>query len=61
MAASEREFGVLVGDGIGPEIVPAASATATAARAESIEISWQELPFGLSAITSHGNRYPPRR
>ena len=59
MGDRDREFGVLVGDGIGPEIVPAAVTIAeAAARAESIEISWQHLPFGLSAITSHGDPVP---
>nr|WP_064569800.1 isocitrate/isopropylmalate family dehydrogenase [Gordonia sp. LAM0048] len=59
MGVGERTFGVLTGDGIGPEIVPAAVSVAdAAAAAESIEIDWQELPFGLSAIASHGDPVP---
>ncbi|MEO9330036.1 isocitrate/isopropylmalate dehydrogenase family protein [Gordonia aurantiaca] len=56
---SGQRIGVLTGDGIGPEIIPAAIAVAdTAARAEGIEIDWQELPFGSSAIDSHGVPVP---
>ncbi|MFE0751781.1 isocitrate/isopropylmalate dehydrogenase family protein [Gordonia sp. NPDC058843] len=59
MGGTERRFGVLTGDGIGPEIVPVTLSIAdAAARAESIEIDWQELPFGSSAIASHGEPVP---
>lgn len=57
--ASPRTIGVLHGDGIGPEIVPAAIAVAdAAARAEGVEIEWRELPFGATAIATHGNPVP---
>ncbi|GAA3690636.1 isocitrate/isopropylmalate dehydrogenase family protein [Gordonia hankookensis] len=52
-------IGVLTGDGIGPEIVPAAIAVAqAAAHAEGIGVEWVELPFGRTAIDSHDNPVP---
>ena len=49
-------LGVLLGDGIGPEIVPASvrvvDAALAAAGAEPV--AWQELPLGASAIDTHG-------
>ncbi|GAA0506462.1 3-isopropylmalate dehydrogenase [Paractinoplanes deccanensis] len=50
-------LGVLLGDGIGPEIVPAAVAVVDAALPDAVE--WVELPMGLSAIGSHGAAVPP--
>jgi 3-isopropylmalate dehydrogenase len=54
-------LGVLLGDGIGPEIVPAAvrvvDAALAAAGAEPVE--WQELPLGAAAIEEHGSAIPP--
>lgn len=54
-------LGVLLGDGIGPEIVRAAvevlDAAVTAASGSSIE--WRELPLGRSVIDSHGAAVPP--
>jgi 3-isopropylmalate dehydrogenase len=53
-------LGVLLGDGIGPEIVPAAvrlvDAALAAAGAEPVD--WQDLPLGASAIDSHGSALP---
>ncbi|MGC5259354.1 isocitrate/isopropylmalate dehydrogenase family protein [Gordonia sp. DT218] len=52
-------IGVLTGDGIGPEIVPAAIAVADAAAgAEGIGVEWVDLPFGRTAIDSHDNPVP---
>ncbi|MFB9662785.1 isocitrate/isopropylmalate dehydrogenase family protein [Glycomyces mayteni] len=53
-------LGVLHGDGIGPEIVPAAVAAAdAAARAAGLApIEWRELPLGLAAIGTHGSAVP---
>lgn len=52
-------IGVLPGDGIGPEIVPATMIVVdAAAQAEGVEIDWVELPFGHSAIDSHGDPVP---
>ncbi|MBM7808391.1 3-isopropylmalate dehydrogenase [Geodermatophilus bullaregiensis] len=53
-------LGVMLGDGIGPEIVPASvrvvDAALAAADAERVE--WQELPVGASAIDEHGSAVP---
>jgi 3-isopropylmalate dehydrogenase len=54
-------LGVMLGDGIGPEIVPASvrvvDAALAAAGAEPVD--WQELPLGASAIEEHGSATPP--
>ena len=51
-------LGVLLGDGIGPEIVPASvrvvDAALAAAGAEPV--AWHELPLGAAAIEAHGTR-----
>ena len=53
-------LGVMLGDGIGPEIVPASvrvvDAALAAAGAEPVD--WQELPLGASAIEEHGSAIP---
>ena len=53
-------LGVMLGDGIGPEIVPASvrvvDAALAAAGGEPIE--WQELPLGATAIETHGSAIP---
>lgn len=53
-------LGVLHGDGIGPEIVPAAVAILDAAVAAAgvPAIEWSELPLGRSAIDTHGTPVP---
>lgn len=62
--SSGREYrlGVLLGDGIGPEIIPVAvaamNAAVTAAGVDPIE--WRMLPFGHSAITSFGSAVPQK-
>jgi len=61
MTDSRRyRLGVLPGDGIGPEIVPAAVATVDAAveRAGVAPVEWRELPLGLSAIDELGSPVP---
>ena len=54
-------LGVMLGDGIGPEIVPASvrvvDAALAAAGAEPA--AWDELPLGASAIEEHGSAIPP--
>jgi 3-isopropylmalate dehydrogenase len=54
-------LGVLLGDGIGPEIVPASvrvvDAALAAAGAEPAD--WHELPLGAAAIAEHGSAIPP--
>ena len=53
-------LGVLEGDGIGPEIVPAALAAADAAlRRANTAVEWVPLPVGLAAIAAHGAALPP--
>ncbi|CCG04234.1 isocitrate/isopropylmalate dehydrogenase family protein [Blastococcus saxobsidens] len=53
-------LGVLPGDGIGPEIVPAAvrAVDAALAAAGTPPVQWQELPLGAAAIETHGSALP---
>ncbi|SDX92117.1 3-isopropylmalate dehydrogenase [Modestobacter sp. DSM 44400] len=53
-------LGVLIGDGIGPEIVPAAVAVADAAvaAAGAAPLEWHPLPIGASAIDENGTPTP---
>ena len=53
-------LGVLLGDGIGPEIVPAAVAAVDAALAAvgADPVAWVELPMGAEAIRTHGDPLP---
>lgn len=55
-------LGVLHGDGIGPEIVPAAVRTVDAACAAAgiSGIRWITLPLGAGAIEEHGDAVPAR-
>jgi 3-isopropylmalate dehydrogenase len=57
---SGPRLGVLHGDGIGPEVVPAAvravDAALAAAGADAVE--WSELPVGAAAIGTHGSAVP---
>jgi 3-isopropylmalate dehydrogenase len=54
-------LGILLGDGIGPEIVPAAVEVmdAAVAAAGAKPIDWVPLPLGAAAIETHGNALPP--
>src|SRR3712207_8958643 len=53
-------LGVLEGDGIGPEIVPAATAVVDAALAGRVSaVDWVPLPIGWTAIREHGQHTPP--
>ncbi|MDB5597473.1 MAG: leuB [Hyphomicrobiales bacterium] len=52
-------IGVLNGDDIGHEIVPAAVRVAQAAAAlHGVSIDWRPLPIGRSALDSHGSTMP---
>ncbi len=52
-------IGLLVGDGIGREIVPASVVVIEAAmRAAGARVEWERLPFGRSAIDDHGTAVP---
>jgi len=53
-------LGVLLGDGIGPEIVPASVRVVDAALAAAgaDPVDWQELPLGAASIEEHGSAIP---
>ena len=54
------QIGILEGDDIGHEIVPAAVTVAkAAAAAEGLEIAWQDVPIGRRALDTHGHTMPP--
>jgi 3-isopropylmalate dehydrogenase len=57
--ARPLRIGILDGDDIGHEIVPAAvEISRAAARLHGVEIDWQPLPIGRSAFDSHGHTLP---
>ena len=60
MTSKTYDLGVLHGDGIGPEIVPASVQVldAALAAAGAGPITWHELPLGADAIASHGTAVP---
>jgi 3-isopropylmalate dehydrogenase len=53
-------LGCLLGDGIGPEIVPAARRVADAALAAAgaPPVEWVDLPMGATALAEHGAAVP---
>jgi 3-isopropylmalate dehydrogenase len=52
-------LGVLTGDGIGPEIIPAAVAAVDAAAvAEGASVRWLAVPMGHEAIAACGRALP---
>jgi 3-isopropylmalate dehydrogenase len=52
-------IGILDGDDIGLEIVPAAVEVARAAAAcTGLEIDWRPMPIGRTALDSHGSTFP---
>jgi 3-isopropylmalate dehydrogenase len=59
-AVPDYRLGVMLGDGIGPEIVPASVRVVDAALAAAgaPAVDWQELPLGASAIEQHGSAIP---
>jgi 3-isopropylmalate dehydrogenase len=61
MSTRAYRLGVMLGDGIGPEIVPASVRVVDAALAAAgaSPVDWQELPLGASAIETHGSAIPP--
>jgi 3-isopropylmalate dehydrogenase len=53
------KIGLMHGDGIGPEVVPAAVSLVDAACAHTgAALEWLPLPFGAEAIRSHGDPVP---
>ena len=56
---AQLTIGILDGDDIGPEIVPASVRVAKAAAARTgLEIDWRPMPIGRSALDSHGTTMP---
>ena len=53
-------LGVLHGDGIGPEIVPASVRVLDAALVGGPTIEWVEFPLGFKAIAEYGIAVPPQ-
>jgi 3-isopropylmalate dehydrogenase len=52
-------LGILDGDDIGHEIVPASVRVAKAAAARTgLDIDWRPMPVGLTALDSHGSTLP---
>lgn len=52
-------IGILNGDDIGHEIVPAAvDVTRAAAARTGLEIDWRPLPIGRTALDTHGSTFP---
>jgi 3-isopropylmalate dehydrogenase len=59
MSAPHLVLGVLNGDDIGHEIVPAAVAVATAAaERHGLSIEWRPMPIGRRALDTHGSTLP---
>jgi 3-isopropylmalate dehydrogenase len=60
MSTRVYRLGVLLGDGIGPEIVPASVRVvdAAVAAAGAAPVDWHELPLGAAAIGEHGSAIP---
>ena len=53
-------IGILNGDDIGHEIVPASVAIArAAAELHGVQIDWRSLPIGARALETHGHTLPP--
>ena len=56
---SHLVIGILNGDDIGHEIVPAAvDVTRAAAAMTGLQIDWRPMPIGRSALDSHGSTFP---
>ena len=59
-SATPLRIGILDGDDIGREIVPAAvDVSRAAAKLHDVAIDWQPLPIGATALASHGHTLPP--
>ncbi|AMO22897.1 isocitrate/isopropylmalate dehydrogenase family protein [Ramlibacter solisilvae] len=60
MSGHPLRIGILHGDDIGHEIVPASVEVAKAAAGlYGVAIDWQPLPIGAAALQSHGHTLPP--
>src|SRR3954469_9927522 len=59
MNSASLKIGILEGDDIGHEIVPASVAIAKAAAAKhGLSIDWHPLPIGAAALKTHGSTLP---
>jgi 3-isopropylmalate dehydrogenase len=59
VSSKTLKIGILEGDDIGHEVVPAAVEVAkAAARQHNLSIDWLPMPIGQSALTSHGSTMP---
>jgi 3-isopropylmalate dehydrogenase len=59
-ATPPLRIGILDGDDIGREIVPAAVQIArAAAELHGVAVDWHRLPIGATALASHGHTLPP--
>jgi len=59
MSSPPLKIGILEGDDIGHEIVPAAVEVAKAAAAKHrLAIDWRPLPIGAAALATHGSTLP---
>ena len=60
MSEAQLVLGVLDGDDIGHEIVPAAVEAASAAASHNgLRIEWRPMPIGRRALDAHGSTLPP--
>lgn len=57
---AHHRLGTLLGDAIGPEIVPATTRVIDAAieRVDDVSIEWVDLPLGWAAIEAHDHHTP---
>jgi 3-isopropylmalate dehydrogenase len=59
VSSKTLKIGILEGDDIGHEVVPAAVEVAkAAARQHNLSIDWLPMPIGQSALTTHGSTMP---
>lgn len=59
MSVADHTLAILEGDGIGPEIVPAARRVVdAAARSCGLTLAWRELPMGAAALEASGEVMP---
>ena len=57
--AAHLTLGILNGDDIGLEIVPAAVEVVKAAAARTgLKIDWRPMPLGRAALDTHGSTFP---
>lgn len=58
---AQHRLGILLGDGIGPDIVPATTRVIDAAldAVDGVSIDWTHLPIGWEGIEQHDDPTPP--